>query len=231
MKYSLVLLSAGKGLRFGSAIPKQYLLLAGKPIIIHTLERVDKIAAISEVIIVCGQEYVSTIKDYLKQYAIKKEVFFVMGGENRQESVFNGIKKASYENIILHEAARPFVSIKDFERLIACEKNNVTFAYSIPYTVLKKNDRDVVVETLNREELVNIQLPQKFVKEDLMYCHEMARKEGKLFTEDAGMLVNYLKAPVYCLSGKSSNIKITEHIDLLIGELVYREEMRGGECE
>lgn len=231
MKYSFVLLSAGKGMRFGSVTPKQYLLLAGKPIIMHTLERVDQLDDITEIVIVCGKEYVSTIQNFLKQYAIKKEIIFVYGGASRQESVFKGISMAKEENIILHEAARPFVSIEDYKTLIACDKNNVTYSYDIAYTVLKKDKNNTITETLNRAELVNIQLPQKFVKKDLIYCHEQAILEKKSFTEDAGMLVHYLNLPVYCLKGKSYNIKITEHIDLLIGELVYQEEMKGGRRE
>ena len=95
MKYSLVLLSAGKGTRFGKETPKQYLLLAGKPMIVHTLERVDQIEDIAEVVVVCGEEYVEKIQTYLKDYRIQKKIVFVEGGDTRQKSVFAGIQAAS----------------------------------------------------------------------------------------------------------------------------------------
>ena len=107
MKYSFILLSAGKGMRFGKSTPKQYLLFAGKPMIVHTLERIDKIKEIDEIIIVCCKEYEEKINTYLKDYRIEKSVVLVQGGESRQQSVYNGLSVAKNENIILHEAARP----------------------------------------------------------------------------------------------------------------------------
>lgn len=224
MNYSLVLLSAGKGTRFGKEMPKQYLLLAGKPMIVHTLERVDKIADIKEVVIVCGSEYVEKIKTYIRDYRIHKHIVFVQGGDTRQQSVLEGVKVASYNNVILHEAARPLVTISDFMRLIDCSSENVTYTYGIPYTVLKKDEKDNISGVLNRKELVNIQLPQKFNKRDLLESHLLALKNNEQFTEDASIVYHYMKKPVFCLQGKSYNIKMTEYIDLLYGEMLIKEE-------
>ena len=223
MKYSLILLSAGKGVRFGKDIPKQYLPFAGKPMIVHTLERVDKIEAIEEVIVVCNEEYIETINDYVNKYKLTKKIQVCVGGASRQESVYNGLRIASNDMVILHEAARPLVSKKDFINLIECEYENVTYSYSIPYTVLKKNEQGFVSDILERKELINVQLPQKFVKEMLMTCHEKAIVDGKAFTEDAGMLYYYLDEKVYCLQGSANNLKITEYVDLLYGETLYQD--------
>ena len=86
-KYSFILLSAGSGSRVGKIIPKQYLTLAGKPMIVHTLERVDQIIDIDEIIVVCNENYISKVKDYLIQYNIRKKIIFSKGGKTRQESV------------------------------------------------------------------------------------------------------------------------------------------------
>lgn len=223
MSYSMVLLSAGKGLRFGNATPKQYLLLAGKPIIVHILENAEKVKDIDEIIIVCSPEYNDVINTYVKKYNITKNISFVKGGATRQESVYNGINAAKNQRIILHEAARPFVSVEDFNNLINCPHDNVSYTYSIPYTVLKQNSDGYISDILNRDELVNIQLPQKFVKDTLMECHKKAINDNKLFTEDAGMLREYSSEQVYCLKGKPYNIKITEYLDLLFGEILYKE--------
>ena len=222
--YSFILLSAGKGLRFGKNTPKQYLLLAGKPMIVYTLERVDKIEEVKEIVIVCEEEYNSLIKQYIKDYRICKNVVFVEGGKTRQESVYNALKVVKYDNIIVHEAARPLVTISDFKMLIQCSNSNVSYTYQIPYTVLKKDDNNNISGVLNRSELVNIQLPQKFTKSDLLKAHELALCESKTFTEDASMVYYYCKTPIFCLQGNPYNVKMTEYVDLLYGEMLLREE-------
>ena len=222
--YSFILLSAGKGLRFGKDIPKQYLLLAGKPMLVHTLERVDKIDRIKEVVVVCEQEYVSLIKSYISDYRICKKVIFVEGGKTRQESVYNALQAVSCDKTIIQEAARPLVTISDFEKLIECPHPNVTYTYQIPYTVLKKDENNNISGVLDRKELVNIQLPQKFSKADLMHAHDQAIKEGRLFTEDASMVCCYCDTPVFCLQGTPYNVKMTEYVDLLYGEMLLKEE-------
>lgn len=225
MNYSLVLLSAGKGLRFGESTPKQYLALAGKPMIVHALERIEDIPEICETVIVCHPDYEGVIKKYLSEYRLCKKTVFTSGGESRQDSVYNGLIAASYDNIILHEAARPLVSTADFRSLIECPKDNVTYTYPIAATVLKKSKNDYISDILNRDELVCLQAPQKFVKSDLLKVHNLARRDGAIFTEDAGMLYYYTKQPVYCLRGKPYNVKITEYTDLLFAETLFQEDI------
>ncbi len=223
--YSFILLSAGKGLRFGKSIPKQYLLLAGKPMIVHSLERADRIEDIKEIIIVCENDYISLINQYIKDYRICKKVVFVKGGKNRQESVYNALSVVSYNNIIIHEAARPLVTVSDFNKLIQCPYENVSYTYQIPYTVLKKNKDNNISGVLNRSELVNIQLPQKFTKDKLLKAHELAIKEEKIFTEDASMMYYYFNTSIFCLQGNPYNVKMTEYVDLLYGEMLLKEEI------
>ena len=223
MAYSFILLSAGKGTRFGKETPKQYLLFAGKPMIVHTLERIEKIDEVEEIIIVCGAEYVERIKTYASNYKLSKKIVFVEGGATRQQSVYNGLRAAACANVILHEAARPLVSTKDFLALIASTSENVSYTYGIPYTVLKKDQENRISGILERTKLVNIQLPQKFNKKDIMCAHEKAVQEGKSFTEDASMVYYYTDKPVACMNGKSYNVKMTEYADLLYGEMLLKE--------
>ena len=221
--YSLILLSAGRGTRFGKDTPKQYLSLAGKPMIVHTLERINTIQDIGEVVIVCESEFVEKIQSYINDYRITKKVVFVQGGRTRQESVYEGLKLAACDNVIIHEAARPLVTRKDFLDLIKCTAENVTYVYEIPYTVLKKDDNALISGVLNRKELVNIQLPQKFKKDVLMGAHTKALERNETFTEDASMVYN-AGENVFCLKGTPYNVKMTEYIDLLYGEMLIKEE-------
>lgn len=220
--YSLILLAGGTGARMQQSVPKQYLLLAGKPVIMHTIERIDRIEEIQKIVIVCTEEYVQIIKEMLQQYAIRTPIQYAVAGSSRQASVWSGLQYVDTEKVILHEAARPFVSEEDFRRLIDDEADNVMFGIPIPFTVLKGHE--FVEEMLDRSELVNVQLPQKFLTKDLYYAHTQAINDEKIFTEDAGMVFTYLKSQkVKVLQGMDYNIKLTTPMDLLTGEIIYKE--------
>lgn len=223
--YSAIILAGGSGSRMKQSIPKQFLALAGKPIILHTLERLEKIDAIDEVVIVCHPQYKEMLNFYIESYMLKKKYLVVDGGETRQKSAYNGLIAASNENVIIHEAARPFVTAQEFQALIDDEAENAFYGIEIPFTVLMR-DQDHISGLLNRDQLVNVQLPQKFNKATILAAHELAAKEGLVFTEDASM-VHYIGKPVKVLEGTVNNIKITNAIDLLLGETIYKEYIVG----
>lgn len=223
--YSVIILSGGKGTRMAMQLPKQYLLLGGKPIIMHTIERLENIDDVNEIIIVCEDEFVSSLDLMLKQYNISKKVIYAIAGKNRQESVYNGIQKVTNDDVIIHEAARPFVLTDEFKKLIESEAENVIYGYSIPFTVVKGDD--MITSTLERSDLVNVQLPQKFKCSILKKAHDIARKENKVFTEDSSMVFELCKEKISILKGSSYNIKITEPIDLHLGEVIYKEIVMG----
>ena len=218
--YSVLLLSGGKGSRMQESTPKQYLLLAGKPMIMHSIERFDRIADIVEIVIVCEPSYREVISQMAREYNITKNIVFADAGVNRQESVFNGLNAVCSENVIIHEAARPFVRTDEFLRLISDNEQNVTYGYDIPYTVLK--GKSFVDGILNRSELINVQLPQKFNVEMLLNAHKTAMKSADVYTEDASLLFDITKCSIKVMRGTSYNIKITDPIDLLLGEIIYK---------
>lgn len=220
--YTLVLLSGGRGTRMKKDIPKQYLLLAGKPVIMHILERIDKIKEITEVVIVCTDEYVSSIKMMLAQYNIAVSVKFARAGDTRQASVKSGLEFVTTDKVILHEAARPFVSEKDFIKLIEEPCENAMYGVTIPFTVIRGHE--TVEGILDRSELVNVQLPQKFDTEILREAHNRAAQEKKPFTEDAGLVHYYYPdIKIKICEGMDYNIKLTTSMDLITGEMIYKE--------
>jgi 2-C-methyl-D-erythritol 4-phosphate cytidylyltransferase len=221
---SVVLLAGGSGSRMKYDLPKQFLLLAGKPVIMHTLERLEKIDDIGEIIITCLSSYKNYLIDYIDKYNLKKIYKVIDGGNTRQESVFNGLNNSTNDTIIIHEAARPFVTIEDFRKLLLHSKTNVTFGMDIPFTVLNTEDCKIT-GVLDRDNLVNIQLPQKFNKILLLNAHKKAIKEGKLFTEDASLLFYYEHSDIAVLDGQDYNIKLTKNFDLIIAEEIYKEYM------
>ena len=224
--YSIVLLAGGKGSRMKNSIPKQYMLLAGKPVIMHTLERIDKIDEINEVIIVCSSDYTEQLKFMLTQYGIKKPVKYAESGESRQASVLSGLEQVSSDNVIIHEAARPFVKKSEFLELINRDNENVMIGSPINYTVLRGKGK--VEGIFDRSELINVQLPQKFNTELLKKAHYKAKEEGKLFTEDASAVYYYFHdVDIEVIEGKDYNIKLTTPTDMLVGKIIYDEYFSG----
>ena len=198
-------------------------LLIGKEYLKSDLLYTRSIDEIKEIIVVCADEYVSLIQGYVKNYRLQKSIIFAPAGASRQESVYNGLKQTSCEHVIIHEAARPLVTKNDFQTIVNCQYENVSYTYSIPYTVLKKNEEGFISSVLNRNELVNIQLPQKFNKALLLDAHKKACAENKTFTEDASLLYAYTGEKIFCLTGKTYNVKMTEYVDLLYGEMLIQE--------
>lgn len=223
--YSAIILSGGKGRRMEKSLPKQYLLLAGKPIIMHSLECIDSIDVVDEIVIVCAKEFIEPIKLMAEQYNIETPIFFADSGATRQESVYSGLQKVSNDTVIIHEAARPFARQEDFLKLINDPVENATLGFPIPFTVVQGHDG--ISGLLDRDSLVNVQLPQKFKTSALKEAHETARQKKETFTEDAGMVYKHTGNQIKIIRGTAQNIKITEPIDLIVGEIIYEEYIKG----
>lgn len=225
MEFTAVILSGGVGSRMQNSIPKQYMLLAGKPMIMHVLEKVDAIKEVKKIVVVCADDYQPSINQMLEQYGIRKKVEYAPAGKSRQASVLSGLKLVDTEHVIIHEAARPFVTIDDYQELIREPNENAMIGKDIPFTVIKGHE--YVEGLLIRSELVNVQLPQKFNTKLIMDAHIKAEQEGRAFTEDASLLFHY--APdikIKIVPGKDYNIKVTTRMDMLIGEVIYDEVFR-----
>jgi len=123
--------------------------------------------------------------------------------------------------LILHEAARPFVRISDFKKLIEYPAANAIYGIPINFTVVKADDK--LQGLLKRDELRNVQLPQKFDKKPLLEAHEWAKENGYHFTEDASMLYAFNQQEIAVLEGTPFNIKITNPVDFETGEIIYQE--------
>jgi 2-C-methyl-D-erythritol 4-phosphate cytidylyltransferase len=217
--FSLVLLAGGIGSRMNNNTPKQFLKIGGKPIIVHSLEHLDFINEIIEIIIACPKEHIQTISDYKCQFGLKRNYTFAESGITRQETVFNGLKKAHEPLIIIHEAARPFVRKRDFITLVEDPHENIIYTRPINFTAIKASTK--VEGILNRNNILNVQLPQKFNKKALLEAHKIAFNKSLLYTEDASLLFDISNAEIYTLMGFEYNIKITEPLDLLLGEVIY----------
>jgi 2-C-methyl-D-erythritol 4-phosphate cytidylyltransferase len=228
MKIGMIVLAGGIGKRIGRPFPKQFLLLGGKPLLIHVLEKARVIADIDTVVITCPEAHLEDTRRLIDNHGFDARFRCIVGGGSRQESVFFGLGAvADCDSVIIHEAVRPLVTVDEFRALIAAEDANAMFGIPIPFTVLKGHD--YVEDLLERDELVNVQLPQKFDRARLTAAHEAARRDGTSFTEDASLFFRYAGERVRILPGSDRNIKITLPTDIVTAEAIYADAIgRGG---
>ena len=229
MKIGMIVLAGGVGKRIGRPFPKQFLLLGGKPLLVHVLEKARVIPEIERVVITCPETHLEETRKLIANHGFDEARFTcIVGGTSRQESVYLGLGElADVDSVIIHEAVRPLVTVAEFRELIAAPDPNAMFGIPIPFTVLKGHD--YVEDLLERDELVNVQLPQKFDRAKLVSAHEAARREGTSFTEDASLFHHHVGEPVRILPGSERNIKITVPTDIVTAEAIYADVMgRGG---
>ncbi len=214
--------AGGMGKRIGGAIPKQFLLIQGKPILIHTLEKLDRCDFVDEIILAIPESYIPETGDLLNQWNIRKVFRIVAGGKERQDSVANALEAVDtgVSLVFTHDAVRP---------LISCEKIGLTLqkAWQEGAAVLgvrekctiKRAAGSVILETVDRSGLWQMQTPQAFRIECLKEAYASAKESGLYGTDDA-MLVERLNHPVHIVEGDDTNIKITTLEDLVIAEAI-----------
>ncbi|MEO5965633.1 MAG: IspD/TarI family cytidylyltransferase [Candidatus Limnocylindrales bacterium] len=222
MTTGMIVLAGGVGRRIGRPVPKQFLLLGGKPLLIHVLEKARAIGEIDRVVVTCPEAYLDATRELIANHRMGAKFECVPGGASRQESTYLGlVALGDVESVIVHEAVRPLVSVDDFRRLMDAPDENAMFGIPIPFTVLRGHD--YIEGLLEREELVNVQLPQKFNAARLLRAHEAARADSRDFTEDASLFFAYAGEPVRILPGMDHNIKITVPTDTVTAEAIYAD--------
>jgi 2-C-methyl-D-erythritol 4-phosphate cytidylyltransferase len=216
--YSLLLLSGGTGTRTNLSIPKQYVELNGVPMIIYTLQAIKDISEISEIIINYPEKGKRQLEDIIKISGLGEKIKTTSAGATRQESVYKMILASENEKIIIHEAARPLITKTDFKYLIDSEHSNCGYFLDIPFTVAPI-DRTLhkVTGSIKRENIKNVQLPQKFLKSELKKAHEAAILNSLQYTEDSTLFVDH-GFDFHILNGNSKNIKVTTPEDIFIAE-------------
>jgi 2-C-methyl-D-erythritol 4-phosphate cytidylyltransferase len=227
MKIGMVVLAGGIGKRIGRPFPKQFLLLGGKPLIVHVLEKARAIKAIDSVVITCPESHLEETRQLITNHRLGAKFACVVGGGSRQESVYRGLLELDgHDSVIIHEAVRPLVTADEFRNLIDAEDPNAMYGIPISFTVVRGHD--FVEGRLDRNELVNVQLPQKFEYTKLLAAHEAARRDDAFFTEDASLFHHYAGDPVRILPGSERNMKITVPIDIVMAEAIYADSIGRG---
>jgi 2-C-methyl-D-erythritol 4-phosphate cytidylyltransferase len=220
-----IIAAAGMGSRMANDRPKQFLLLAGTPIIFHTLRPFEQCDSIQEVIVVLPAEESAAFLALAGKQGLRKLSRVVPGGTTRADSVkrgLNAIRSASAGIVAVHDGVRPFVTVEEIDRVVAAAETDGAAILVAPVTdTIKQVSTDSVVKTLERQELRRALTPQCFRYELLRKAYERADVNDPALTDESA-LVERIGAHVRTIEGSSRNIKITTPRDLLIAEAFIR---------
>lgn len=213
MSIKVIIPASGIGERFGRKTPKQFVKIKNKEMLAHTIDKFHNIKSIDEIIISTRPEYFARVCSIIKKHKFKKVKKLVEGGKLRQESVYNALINltCSVNDIILvHDAARPFVSTESINKIIKEAKKHECVVLGMPVseTIKKVNKKQLVDKTIEREGLWSIQTPQAFRYLNLMQAFERAMKDNFVGTDEAA-IVEYAGYDVKVIKGESGNVKIT----------------------
>ena len=221
---SVIIVSGGKSSRM-NGINKQFIELCGIPVIIRSIKAFDNIDEICEIIVVTSTENLDTMKKLISEYNFNKKIKITVGGQTRQQSVFNGFKQVDdkSEYVAIHDGARPLISRNVIEQLIENVKLYRATTVGVPVKDTIKVVQDGFIKsTPKRDTLFITQTPQVFEKKLYTESVEGAIKSGLDFTDDC-QLVENIGYKVFMTIGEYSNIKITTPDDIKLAENLLKE--------
>lgn len=225
------ILAGGSGTRMGNTeMPKQFLMLGERPIIIHTIEQFLINQAFSKIIVCCPKEWVSYAEDLLEKYNIDKDrVEITAGGATRNESIMNGCKyiEEKYglndkDIVVTHDAVRPFVTQRILDDNIKLAKKYGAADTVIPATdtIVYSKDGKMITEIPDRKECYQGQTPQTFNIKKLMSLFDSLTKKEKEILTDGCKIFSIKGEDVALVDGEVYNIKLTTLYDLKIAEAI-----------
>ena len=213
-----IIVAGGTGQRMGSVVPKQFLEIQGKPILLHTIDQFVVAFSDIQLVVVLPEAYINEGKALLTKNGFTKNIVFVAGGETRFQSVKNGLAQVTESSIVfVHDAVSCFLTPALIQRCYqqALENGSAIPAVSSTDTVrLLKGDKN---ELFDRENVMLIQTPQTFQSDLLLSAFNQNFEPS--FTDEANV-VEASGTPVYLVDGEFENIKITRPLDLAIAEYI-----------
>ncbi len=225
MSNYLILLAGGTGTRMGANVPKQFLIVNNKPVIVHTIECFQKKDNIEGILIVCIKEWIDYMGKLINEYGLYKVKWIVEGGSSGHDSTRNGIfflkEKIKEEDfIIIHDAARPIVPSKAIDNMleVAYDKGNASLAIPCYETAIITLDKLSGIKDLDRNSFMRVQTPQAYKYSDILPLYEKAEKENKHDFVYADLVLIYYGKRVYFSKGFTNNIKITKKEDIALCE-------------
>ncbi|MBU0676360.1 MAG: 2-C-methyl-D-erythritol 4-phosphate cytidylyltransferase [Proteobacteria bacterium] len=216
-----VIPAGGSGLRMAADLPKQYLLLAGKPVLVHTLEALGQCPLLTEIVLVVPEPFLDYSRELVQRYKLTRVTQIVPGGSLRQDSVLAGVRALSpeAEYVLVHDGVRPLVDPNLIANCLqeAQLKGAVFAAIPVKDTLKSVSTDQRVMATVDREGLWQAQTPQVARRDLLTRALEAAERIGFEGTDEASLLER-LGIPVHVVLGSVRNLKITHPDDLYLAE-------------
>jgi 4-diphosphocytidyl-2-methyl-D-erithritol synthase len=228
-----IVIAAGVGRRTGQCIPKQFINVLDKPIIVYTLEKFQNSKNIDNIEVVCLSGWEEVLKVYAMQYGIAKLKWIVSGGNSSQESIYIGLKNLGSickkeDIVVIHDGIRPMVDEEIIDSCIdICQKygNGIT-ALPVYEQVFKTYDEVSSREYIPRDRLKILQTPQAYKYQEIRtaYDEAFAKKIGVHISSYANTMMTELGKTLYFSKGSTKNIKITTKDDIKIFKAMLRAE-------
>lgn len=234
MKNYVILLAGGVGKRMGGDLPKQFIEVQGKPIIVYTIERFQKNPQIENIVVVCLKEWIDYLKDLVLKYSLTKVTWIVEGGDTGHDSIRNGVfflkEKIQLDDyVIVHDAVRPVLPQKAIDEVlrVAHEHGNASSSIACHPPIVYTEDFKSGITDVDREHVMLTASPQAYNYGLVLRLYEKAEEENKhRFTFTSSLLIHYGER-VYFAKGTTCNIKITQKEDIALFEALLQvpEEM------
>jgi len=219
--WGAVVVAAGRGTRMGAADNKVYLKLAGKTVLDYALDAFQRCPSVSSVVLVVGEGEKERAAGVVSAGGYGKVADLIVGGAERQDSVYAGLSALRTEGVLVHDAARPLVTPEQIEACCLAAEEHGASALAVPVkdTIKVSDGQGFIVATPERSTLWSVQTPQAFGRLELMRAHQQAKEDGAAATDDA-MLIERLGRKVAIVQGDYANLKVTTPEDLPIAELL-----------
>lgn len=221
MNYA-VIFAGGIGKRMNTkALPKQFLKLYGKEIIIYTLEHFEKHREIDGIAVACVEEWIPYLEELIVKYQFKKVKAVVPGGRTGQDSIFEGIKavdrlvQGDGHIVLIHDGVRPLINEQTITDCIKSVRENgsaITVAPAVE-TIIRVDDNQQVREVIERADCLMARAPQCFFLKEILEAHRKAVQENKHDFIDSASIMKYYGHTLSVVDGPVENIKITTPMD------------------
>ena len=221
---SAIIVAAGRGIRMQNSLRKQYLEIAGLPILCHTLRAIDACNSVNEIILVVPEDDIDYSRyNIISRINLSKKIDLIAGGAERRDSVYNGVLAVKDFNslVLIHDGVRPFIRPEQIEACISAAEDSGASIMGVPVhdTLKSVNDHGIIDKTLPRKRAWLAQTPQVFKYSIIKDALDNAIQSNYSGTDDAFFVENMGKS-VKIVKGSRLNIKITTREDLQLAQAI-----------
>ncbi len=227
----VILTAGGKGTRMHNKVPKQFMMIKGKPLIVYTAEKFQRSNSVDIIIVVCLSGWIKKMKEYADEYKLSKIRYITAGGKSGQESIFNGLQVVrdhfpDDSIVMIHDGNRPLVSNEMIDESIrTCkEKGNAVAYIPCQEVMFVSDDMESSKQEIEREKLARTQTPHVYRARDLYHIFELASKHNLTDCVAVCSMCCKLGIKTYLYPGSEKNIKITTPIDVDIFEALLNRK-------